>query len=255
MKTPGEQDSPLRDIRIGEVTRQWAESQKIPVRYFPSVDSTNLQARAEAFSEDAFQEQLILYVTDSQSAGKGRGSNTWSNAAAGSQLLSTWSFLLEQPPHPTVSPMIGLALYRAASATWPFMNWSLKAPNDLYLDGKKAAGLLLETLSQGADHRLLIGLGLNVLAAPKAVSTAGSLVSAMPAGVPLLAEDWLSFLERLVFEFSFSLQLSFEPMNSTSTCSLLTALNRHPLLKEKYTALDAAGNLSTESRRISWLEL
>lgn len=249
------QESPLSDIRIGQITHQWAQAQKIPSRHFTTIDSTNLKARSEAFLESSFEEQLILYVAESQSAGKGRGPNSWSNADAGSQLLSTWSFMLEQPPHPTVSPMIGLSLYRAAVSTWPFLDWSLKAPNDLYIGDKKVAGLLLETQSQGADHRLLIGLGLNVIAKPEALDTATSLVQALPADAPLLAEDWISFLERLVFEFSFALQLSAEPLNSTSIQALLTALNRHPLLKEQYTALDSSGNLTTPARKISWQEL
>ncbi|AGH96044.1 biotin--[acetyl-CoA-carboxylase] ligase [Pseudobdellovibrio exovorus] len=249
------QDSPLSDIRIGQVTAQWAKAQKISSQYFPKIDSTNLKAKTEAFSEEAFNEHLILYVTDHQTAGRGRGQNTWSDAGSGSQLLSTWSFMLEQALHPTAAPMMGLALYRAAVATWPFLEWNLKAPNDLYIGNKKVAGLLLESLSQGSDHRLLVGLGLNVISSPENVSTATSLVHELPESVPLLAEDWIAFLERLVFEMSFSLQLAHEAMNSTSTQALLHALNKHPLLKEQYTALDQNGNLSTPSKQISWMEL
>ncbi len=250
-----ESDSPLSDILIGQITHQWAQAQKITSYYSPVIDSTNNKAKAEAFTEAAFNEQLALYVTDRQSAGRGRGSNSWSNSAVGNQLLSTWSFMLDEPLHPTVSPMAGLALYRAASATWPYLNWSLKAPNDLYVGDKKIAGLLLETVSQGDDHRLLVGLGFNVISAPESVTTATSLVKELPKNAPLLAEDWICFLERLVFEFSFALQLSTEPLNPTSIFSLLFALNKHPLLSEKYVNLDSSGNLTTPSKKISWLEL
>lgn len=243
-------------ILIGEVTHHWAKKQNISSEYAKSIDSTNIKAKAEAFSESAFNEHLIIYLADRQTAGKGRGQNTWSDSEViGSQLLSTWSFMIDSAPHPTVSPMIGLALYRAASSTWPFINWNLKAPNDLYINDKKVAGLLLETVSQGEDHRLLIGLGFNIISSPASISTATSLAHELSASTPLLAQDWISFLERLLFEFSFSLQLSFEPMNTTSTAALLTALNKHPLLKEKYTALDESGNLSIDSKKISWMEL
>lgn len=248
-------ESPLSDIRIGMVTDQWAKTQKIACYYSESTASTNTQAKTEAFSENALSEHLIIYIAEKQSGGRGRGSNTWSNASPGSQLLSTWSFMLESPPHPTVAPMMGLAIFRAASSTWPFLNWNLKAPNDLFIDDKKVAGLLLETISQGNDHRLLIGLGLNVISHPSDIKTAISLAAALPSTAPLLAEDWISFLERLVFEFSFSLQLAFEPLNSTSSKALLHALNLHPHLTEKYLALDANGNLQTASKKISWLEL
>lgn len=248
-------ESPLDDIRIGQVTRHWAASQKISTRYFESTNSTNEVAKAEAFSEDSFNEHLKLYVAEMQSAGKGRGTNKWSNAATGSQLLSTWSFMIEKAPHPTVSPMMGLAVFRAAQSTWPFLNWSLKAPNDLYVGNKKIAGLLLETVTQGSDHRLLIGFGFNAISFPHDIPTATSLVDQLPASAPLLAEDWICFLERLVFEFSFSLQMSYEPMNSTSSLALLTALNQNPLLKEIYLSLDAQGNLHTAGKKISWMEL
>lgn len=243
-------------VLIGEVTHHWAKKQNISSEYFKSIDSTNVKAKAEAFSESAFNEHLIIYLAERQTAGKGRGQNTWSDSdILGSQLLSTWSFMIDSAPHPTVSPMIGLALYRAASSTWPFVNWNLKAPNDLYINDKKVAGLLLETVSQGDDNRLLIGLGFNIISSPGGISTATSLARELSAATPLLAQDWISFLERLLFEFSFSLQMSFEPMNTTSTAALLSALNKHPLLKEKYTALDESGNLSIDNKKISWMEL
>ena len=142
-----------------------------------------------------------------------------------------------------------------ATSTWPFLNWSLKAPNDLFIGHKKVAGILLETLSQGDDRRLLIGLGLNAISHPVDIETSTSLVAELPQEAPLLAQDWICFLERLVFEFSFSLQLSFEAMNSTTTRALLVALNQNPQLKEKYISLDENGNLETKSKKISWMEL
>lgn len=248
-------DTPLADIRIGEVTEHWAQAQKIHCIYKPSLDSTNNLAKTQAFQEKSLSEQLVIYVADAQSAGRGRGQNKWTTGAPGSQLLSTWSFMVEHPPQPVVSPMIGLALYRAASATWPFLHWNLKAPNDLYIGHKKVAGLLLETVSQGEDVRFLVGLGFNVIAAPASVEQATALVAELPITAPLLAQDWISFLERLIFEFSFSLQQSFEELNSTSCHALLKALNEHPHLKEKYTDVDTSANLTTASSRISWQEL
>ena len=135
------------------------------------------------------------------------------------------------------------------------MEWNLKAPNDLYLYDKKVAGLLIENVSQGQDIRLLIGFGFNVFAFPEAIDTATSLAHELPLDVPLLAEDWISFLERLLFEFSFALQLSTEGLNTTTTTALVHALNLHPHLKEKYLTLDASGTLSTASKKILWSEL
>lgn len=248
-------DSPLNDIRIGQVSHQWAEAQKIKAVYFESTDSTNQQAKDKAFNEESFSEHLIIYFADQQTAGRGRGKNTWLTPNSGSQLLSTWSFMLDQPTLPIVSPLIGLALYKAASATWPYLAWNLKAPNDLFVGDKKIAGLLLETISQGDDHRLLIGLGFNVIKSPYELDTAISLARALPDDTPLLAQDWISFLERLVFEFSFSLQQSFESLNPSARQALLYTLNKNPLLKDKYVSIDDSANLKTSSKTISWQEL
>ncbi|MEK6627444.1 MAG: biotin synthetase [Bdellovibrionota bacterium] len=247
--------SSAESILIGEVTHHWAEHQKISSQYFQTIDSTNLKAKADAFIENSFNEHLIIYLTDQQTAGKGRGKNTWLSSRPGSQLLSTWSFMITSAPHQTIAPMMGLALYRAVTATWPFLNWNLKAPNDLYINEKKIAGILLETVSQGDEHRLLLGLGFNIISAPESLQSATSLSYELSEETPLLAQDWISFLERLLFEFSFSLQMSFEPMNTTSTKALLSALNKHPLLKEKYIDLDPNANLKTKTQKISWLEL
>lgn len=249
-------DSPLSDIRIGQITHHWAQAQKIKSVFNEKTESTNLNAKKDAFSETALTENIILYLADQQTAGRGRGQNKWLSGMPGSQLFSTWSFIFDQPPQPTLPPQIGLAVFRAAQATWPFLKWSLKAPNDLYVNDKKIAGLLIETVSQGDDIRLLIGFGFNVFSFPEEVTTATSLFHALPEETPLLAEDWITFLERILFEFSFALQLSSEPsLNSTTCASLLAALNQHPLLKEKYTSIDAKANLQTKEKKISWSEL
>ncbi len=248
-------DSPLADIRIGHVTHQWASAQKMKSVYVEKTDSTNTRAKKVAFEDEALNEHLIIYLAEEQTAGRGRGQNTWSQSQIGAQLLSTWSFMIDEPPLPTLSPQVGLAIFRAAQATWPFLDWNIKAPNDLFVGRKKIAGLLIETIAQGADHRLLIGFGMNVIASPEDVEISTSLVDELPVETPLLAEDWIAFLERLLFEFSFSLQLAFEPLNSTTTASLLTALNKNPFLAEKFVGLDAQGNLATPTRKISWTEL
>lgn len=248
------QDTPLNDIRIGQASHQWAEAQKLSAKYFSETDSTNLQAKNEAFSENSLSEHVVVYFADHQSAGRGRGQNTWSSPRVGSQLLSTWSFMIEGAPLPVVSPLVGLALYKAASATWPFLDWNLKAPNDLFIGGKKVAGLLIETVSQGDEHRLLVGLGFNVTASPP-LPQATSLVQCLKSETPLLGQDWISFLERLIFEMSLAIQMSFEELNTTSRMALLTALNLHPLLDEDYTAIDEQANLTTDSRQIPWTQL
>ena len=248
-------DNPLADIRIGQVTSQWAENNHLLVSYSVELKSTNEIAKAEAFAENLQAESLCLYLTDHQTAGRGRGSHTWSDARPGSSLLSSWSFLLGTKPQPTTSCLVGLAVYRAAMATWPFLPWNLKAPNDIYIGEKKVAGLLLESILQGDEVRLIVGLGLNVTSSPQGMTTATSLVSSLPAGIPLLGQDYMSFLDRWLFELTDAVSRCHEPLSPTDQASLLMALNLHPLLANKYTGMEADGSLWIQDKKISWMSL
>lgn len=248
-------DTPLNDIRIGHITSQWAENNHLFSHYRPEFDSTNNIAKEEAFSEGLLAEPLCLYLTEKQTTGRGRGQNAWLTETKGSSLLSSWSFRINTKPQPTTSCHVGLAVYRACSTTWPFLKWNLKAPNDIYIGDKKVAGILIENVIQGADIRLIIGLGFNVTSSPRSVQIATSLVEELPAGAPLLGQDYLAFLDRLLFELSDAITYIDEPLSPTEQLSLLTALNLHPLLKNKYTGLESDGSLLIGPTKISWMNL
>ncbi len=253
------QDSPLIDIRMGKFTADWAKARGINTIYKAQMGSTNDLAKEEAFNETNFDQNIILYVTEHQSTGRGRNKNTWENSAPGTCLLSSWSFFMEDAPVPVSSPRTGLALFKAASATWPFLPWSLKAPNDLYLGENKVAGLLLETITQGDDVRFIIGLGMNITSHVETLETATSLVENLPTGVPLHGEDYIGFLDRLLFEFSLVIEKQSDLLNETEGASLVHALNlkmhQTELDAETYTSVSPDGTLISNLRTIPWSEL
>lgn len=248
-------DTPVSDIKIGDITSRWAQNNHLYAAYEPQMDSTSNRAKEEAFEEEMLEESLCLYVTDHQTAGRGRGQNSWIDARPGACLLSSWSYLLGIRPQPTTSCLVGLAVYRACSTTWPFLAWNLKAPNDIYIGDKKVAGILLENVSQGSDVRLIVGLGFNVTASPEEVPTASSLLEELPKGAPLLGQDYLAFLDRLLFELTDAVSHADEQLTPTDQLSLLAALNLHPLLKEKYTGVEADGSLLIGDKKINWMTL
>lgn len=250
------QDTPLSDVRIGMITKKWAENNRVYSYYLATTASTNDLAKAMAFEEKLLDEPLCLFLADHQSAGRGRGKNSWVDSQPGACLLSSWSYLINAKPQPTTSCLVGLAVYRALSATWPFLDWNVKAPNDIYLGGKKVAGILTESVIQGDEVRVVIGLGINVLASPKEVPTATSILEALPAGVPLLGQDWTACLDRLMFEVTDAISRCEDPLTPSDQHSLLKALNAHPLLQEKYVGLESSGTLIQSSgHKINWWEL
>ena len=122
-------------------------------------DSTNRVAMEMA--ENCAPHGTVV-VADAQTAGRGRMGRRWMSPAGKNLYVS----LLLRPSVPTVdAPLLalvaGVALADAVEAVG--VPASLKWPNDLYCEGRKAAGILAEMASDpdGVRH-VVIGVGLNV---------------------------------------------------------------------------------------------
>ena len=237
---------------IFDLTCQWAKDNKHSFWQKPRVSSTNERAKDEAFQVKAFK----IYLTDHQTAGRGRNNNSWSNTSSGAQLLSTWAYTTKLAPQHILPPLIGLALFNAVREVWSPLEWSLKAPNDLYLKDKKAAGLLVENIQQGDEHFVGVGLGFNVTAAPQDVGNSTYLTSKLGTGEALNSQKWFQFLDQL--------QENFKQAIQTSTTSqipykkreeLLTALNSNPWKTEIYLEVTNQGDLVSESQTLSWKDI
>jgi BirA family biotin operon repressor/biotin-[acetyl-CoA-carboxylase] ligase len=195
-----------------------------------------------------------LYVASHQTAGRGRATNTWLDTGAGESLLSTWSFQCKRPPQAITGPRVGLALFQACRKIWTQLNWSLKAPNDLYLDGVKVAGLLIETLTNGRDHRMLIGLGLNVVNHPRRFSNATHLGHAL--GHAPSESDWFRFLDELKAQFNEAVQDSARPeLTATVRHELTQALNANPARAYAVEDISPSGDILYQGGRIPWTDL
>lgn len=112
----------------------------------------------------------LWIVAREQLAGRGRHGRQWSSPPGNLHA----SLLLVDPCDAALAPQLGfvagLALHEAVEATTGlrFPRLALKWPNDLLLDGAKAAGLLLEghRIGQGQTLAVVIGFGVNVAHAP-----------------------------------------------------------------------------------------
>lgn len=99
-----------------------------------------------------------------QTGGRGRGSNRWWGGVGSltfSIVFSPLDYEIELKHWPVMSLMIGLAIREALSSMFEQAVIQLKWPNDIYVNGKKICGILIETVP--TDNRLVvIGIGLNV---------------------------------------------------------------------------------------------
>lgn len=233
---------------IGQWTAEWAQQHKLSFKYFESIESTNTFAKS--LPEE---EHYDLILADTQTKGRGREENTWLNSPAGTQLLSSWVYELDKPPQPIISPMMGLYIFKALKGKWPDLIWSVKAPNDIYINNKKVAGILIESISIKKRHRVIVGLGINVQGAP-ALPTAGDIQS--QTATPITRDFWFIFLKRLQFEIREAVAAGLlDKINPMASAELLQALNLNPLVKEPYTKVQADGGLRTQTKTIPWNEL
>ena len=106
----------------------------------------------------------LLVLADRQTAGRGRGNHRWWAGDGGltlSLLIDAAKLGIPASRWPNVSLATGLAVADAISSLISIADVRLKWPNDVFLNGRKVCGILLESSS----HRpglLVIGVGLNV---------------------------------------------------------------------------------------------
>ena len=106
----------------------------------------------------------LLVLAERQTAGRGRGANRWW-AAPGAL---TFSLIVAPEPEalpparwPQLSLAAGLAICQALETLAPQALLQVKWPNDVYAEGRKIAGILIESPAQSRG-RLVIGVGVNV---------------------------------------------------------------------------------------------
>jgi BirA family biotin operon repressor/biotin-[acetyl-CoA-carboxylase] ligase len=102
-------------------------------------------------------------IARAQEAGRGRQGREWRSLKGnffGSTMVRLRS---DDPPPQTLSLGAGVALIEAVACVAPGPELMLKWPNDLLLEGRKVAGILLERNGE----RVVVGFGINLAAAPQ----------------------------------------------------------------------------------------
>ncbi|KXI27541.1 biotin--[acetyl-CoA-carboxylase] synthetase [Paraglaciecola hydrolytica] len=105
----------------------------------------------------------FVCLAEAQTAGRGRHGRKWVSPYGASMYLSMhWTFALGYQALNGLSLVIGVAVVEALKKLG-IVEAQVKWPNDIYVQGKKLAGILIEVEGQmGATCQCVIGIGLNV---------------------------------------------------------------------------------------------
>ncbi len=124
-----------------------------------SLDSTNRHLLARAREQDIHGH---LVLAEQQTAGRGRRGRTWHSPPAANLYLSLgWRFASAEPLA-GLSPAVAVGVWRALRE-FGIDDHGIKWPNDLWWQGRKLAGILLELRGEAqGPWQVVIGIGLNV---------------------------------------------------------------------------------------------
>jgi BirA family biotin operon repressor/biotin-[acetyl-CoA-carboxylase] ligase len=174
----------------------------IPVKVVSETTSSNDELlRLGEFGEQSAPTGTLVFA-ERQTAGRGQFQRLW----ASSEPLGLWFSLLlrmeiSDSTIPALSSFAAVALAEAL-AELGFTNMHIKPPNDLYLVGRKVAGILVETRS-GKSPFAVVGIGLNVNqrmenfpAALQSLAISLAVASGCPAGRDLDRNEIAAILLR-----------------------------------------------------------
>ena len=154
-------DTPVDPLRIAALLQARGSGWGGPARWVASTASTQddaRQAAAQGVPEGA------VFVADEQTRGRGRQGRSWITPP-GAALLASVVLRpgLDAPRLPPLALVVGLAVRDAAARRVPGVLVSIKWPNDLLIEGRKLAGVLVEASIRGDRVEAAIaGFGVNL---------------------------------------------------------------------------------------------
>ena len=224
-----------RLLRQGAVSRNdgvWR------VQVVERAGSTNSDLLA-SIRADGFGAPTLL-AAEHQTAGRGRLGRVW-NAAPGASLTVSFALRVERAMSALdgVTLACGLAVSDAIAACG--VEARLKWPNDLLVDGRKLAGILVEASPSAHGTVLVIGVGVNVQAVPESVDASRSL---RPADMRSAGAHELD-RNRLATGIGLALQARLAAFATAGFGSCVAEWNRRDAFRNQPVTLQAGHGASS----------
>ena len=154
---------------IKKFLKESGDDSELDVVVHDTIDSTNTWALAECKAGRALP---FACLSEEQTAGRGRRGKVWMMSPRGNIAMSlAWSFFLSPQNLQLLSISIAIAIAKTLEGL-NLKQVQVKWPNDVYVEGVKIAGVLIETQLQsegsnsGEEGRkrglaVVMGIGLN----------------------------------------------------------------------------------------------
>jgi BirA family biotin operon repressor/biotin-[acetyl-CoA-carboxylase] ligase len=175
------------------------------------------------------------FVADMQTQGRGRHGRTW-HSPRGQNLYA--SFLLRLELEARAAPLLtlaaGLAVRDALAPLVPRCPVTIKWPNDVYVAGRKVAGILAEAQTAPGASFVVVGIGVNVRTTEFPAPLGGRATSLALAGGALLDRG------AIFVVIAAALQERIEQLEAGAVATIVGDLARHDALVGKSITVDGA---------------
>lgn len=187
----------------------------IEVIYYPSIDSTNTEAKR--LIANGKQSEMLL-IADEQTAGRGRqGKGFYSPALTGIYMTYAFHPMKELQNAVAITTATSVAVCRAIEKLTdkkPKIKWV----NDVYLNDKKICGILTEAVTDFESQTvssIIIGIGMNIKTVdfPQEVENGGSL------GANIRRSDLITAIANELFK-----------INSADYCDFIEYYRTHSMI-------------------------
>ncbi|MFT4061997.1 MAG: biotin--[acetyl-CoA-carboxylase] ligase [Edaphocola sp.] len=129
--------------------------------YFPRIDSTNNYAMQ--LVDDGLARHGMVVQAGHQTSGRGQRGNSWQNDAGNVMMSLVVRPVMLAEQQFALSMLVACTIAKYLQNLYQQWQVAIKWPNDIYINDKKACGLLIENIFRGMQWSwAVVGIGLNV---------------------------------------------------------------------------------------------
>ena len=208
---------------------------------FSTLDSTNSEALRSGAPVGH------VYIADTQTEGRGRLGRVW-HSTPGNLHMTLCAVVPGNRAPGQLAFVAGLSVFDAVSELAPSLSFSLKWPNDILINGKKIAGILIEAAE---DNKYVVGIGINIRFSPSSVEVRYPTTDLMAESGTDCTTDRCAEVVCFHFERWYARWLAegFEPLRAVWLGSgndvgeIIKVSNNKELIKGRFEGLDDDGAL------------